>query len=606
MNVNPTQLSAAPIVAAALGRSIGVKVEFGAYSTASTDGSTIRLPRLPVELPAAVESILWGFIHHEAGHIRHSDYAALDDPEVRSDFLVLNLLRVFEDIRMERAHIGLYPGAGRVLSELVSELVRQSFFTPVESDEAASVFVDYCLKHLRTTVLGQTALAEQSAHARALLEGMLGTGFVTRLSAAITRGVLDATSTLDVLDLALHVRQYLQDEVDARDPPPSECGSELPSADCHNDGSSDASSHSGDRGELETSEGEGTASAAAEEQGSEPDDLGADPDDSADSSASSCSHDDTDAATADASDPCSGSGDEVSDASVDCLRSILAGSVDDPSLGDLGDALARLLADEVDACPGRVFGLPETEKSPGCPDNAAVSEARRVSTRLAVQLRRRLESVDSVPDVPKARGRRVSRRHLTRVALGDHRVFRSKVLGPEINTAVAILVDASDSMAFFGKIELACRAALATGLALDSIPRVESCVGAFPGLSGPDSVELLKGFSEESKSVSSRFSTRARGGTPLTEALIWAGHCLGMRPEERLVVYVATDGEPDDSESAKQMIARLQRAGIEVHGLGIETNDPLGLFDSFSRVTDVSQLAEAFLSLSDRTLKLSA
>lgn len=595
MQCNPTQLSAAPIVAAALGRSIGVKVEFGAYSTASTDGSTIRLPHLPVELPGAVETILWGFIHHEAGHIRHSDFDALKDPDVLSDALVMHLLKVFEDIRMERAHIGLYPGAGRVLSELVSELVRQSFFTPVQSNEPTSVFVDFCLKHLRTTVLGQTALTEQSAHARSLLEGMLGTGFVTRLSAAITRGVLDATSTGDVLDLAFRVRQYLQDEVEARDPPPPESDS---ASDPEEGASSDSASPSGAADDSDASEGEGSDSGPSEHQDSETNDSGSDPGDSADSSPPPGADD--------AADPASNSGDEAPDAAVDALRSILAGSVDDPSLGDLGDALARLLDDEVNDCPGRVFGLPETDISSGYRDNAAVSEARRVSSRLAVQLRRRLESIDAIPDVPKVRGRRVSRRHLSRVAFGDHRVFRSKVLGPEINTAVAILVDASGSMSGAGKIELACRAALATGLALDSIPRVASCVGAFPGLRGDDSVELLKGFSEDSKVVSSRFRTRARGGTPLTEGLIWAGHCLGMRPEERRVVYVATDGAPNDSESAKQMISRLQRAGVEVHGLGIETNDPLGLFDSFSRVTDISQLAASFLALSDRTLKKSA
>ena len=581
---NPTQVSAAPIVAAALGRNIGVKVEFGHYSTAFTNGETIFLPRLPVELPKAVETILWGFIHHEAGHIRHSDFATLENPEVESDPFVARLLKQTEDVRMERAHIALYPGAGRILSELVSELVRAGFFSPVEEGDLPAAFLDFTLKHLRTTVLGQGALSDQSARSRTFLEQALGTGFVTRLSAVLTRGVLEAASSHDCLDLAIRLRQFLEDEIDAAEEPPQPGGDSSDPSDGQSAPPDDGASSpdAGDTGPS-SSDSDGVPECA---------------DGPPDSSDEDTTADDGTAVT-------SSSGNDGSEV-ADALREILSCSVSDPSLGDLGEAVGQLLGDHVDDQDSPVFGLPKEERSSsGHRDHDAISEALRVSTRLAVQLRRRLESINLIPDAPKHRGKRVSRRHLSRVAFGDTRVFRSEVIGPEVNTAVALLVDASGSMGG-DKIGLACRSALATALALETIPKLSCTVAAFPGRNGDDSIELMKGFSEDPKLVSSRFHIHERGVTPLTEALIWAGHCLSMRGEERRVVYVATDGEPNHLPSARQMIVGLQKAGIEVHGLGIDTDDASGLFDSFSRVTEVSRLPEAFIALSDRVLKHSA
>ena len=49
MNVNPVQMGAAPLVAAALGRVFGVNVVWSRQaSTAMTDKRTIVLPMLPV------------------------------------------------------------------------------------------------------------------------------------------------------------------------------------------------------------------------------------------------------------------------------------------------------------------------------------------------------------------------------------------------------------------------------------------------------------------------------------------------------------------------------------------------------------------------------
>ncbi|HRP06803.1 MAG TPA: hypothetical protein PLV87_17950, partial [Opitutaceae bacterium] len=208
MKLTPTQMGAAPICAAALGRSVGLEVKFGPYAIAFTDSKVLYIPLLPVDLKKAVEILLWGFIHHEAGHVRHTDFEVLKDPAVSSDNLVRNLFYALEDVRMERAHMALYPGAIRVLSDLVSELVRIGFFQPPASGNSQDAFFHFVLKHLRMTVLGQAALLDQVNVSRSILETAFGGGFVTRLSAILMR-ILDATHTSDALDLALQVRQFL-------------------------------------------------------------------------------------------------------------------------------------------------------------------------------------------------------------------------------------------------------------------------------------------------------------------------------------------------------------------------------------------------------------
>ena len=64
-----TQLGAAHLVAAALGRALGIRVVIANVPTACTDGNTIYLPPLPVTVSTQLIAMLWGFIHHEAGHL---------------------------------------------------------------------------------------------------------------------------------------------------------------------------------------------------------------------------------------------------------------------------------------------------------------------------------------------------------------------------------------------------------------------------------------------------------------------------------------------------------------------------------------------------------
>jgi Mg-chelatase subunit ChlD len=601
MKVNPMQMGAAQLVAAALGRVFGIEVVMSHLAqTAYTDRKKIVLPFLPVNLCEQVAKILWGFIHHEAGHCRHTDFSVRIDnaAELQADRLLDNLLGILEDIRMERAHMRFYPGATRTLAELVEVLVDISFFKPIPPDaDVNHVFHDFVLKHLRSTVLGQSALRDQAAQSRDALERLLGAGFVTRLVAEL-QPIIAAGDTTDALNIAYRVRQFLKDELEAQQspPPPSNSGDQSDSSQSSDDDAAASSSgNSGDNDEMD----DAAQSASSDEE--------ADQQDASDQKSASQAGDDSEQEDDGSSSSTSDSDDADSDAAQQALQDILASGQLDSQLGDLGEALCDILNQKVQQEPGRPVALPEDQRrSHGTRDRSAIAKARSVSSRLAVQLKRQLESHNIVLSDPSTRGKRVSRRHLYRVAHKDYRVFAHRQYEPEVNTAVVSLIDVSGSMASDRKVEIASDAILATALALGTIPFIEHAAGAFPSTQGSGKVELVQDFSESAELISSRFNLSSRGSTPLAEALLWAAHRLLPRAEERKIIFVATDGDPDDVQTTKEILDHLTRLRIEVHGLGIQSEDRHGLFDSFVKVDDVATLPQAFLTLFQRLLRRTA
>lgn len=591
---NPYSLGAAPLVAAALGRSLGVKVVVdGSQPTAKTNGKTITLPRLPVSLSEDTAKLLWGFIHHEAGHCRHTDFSVWSENAQRcQDKLVGYLANVFEDIRMERAQVLLYPGAASVLEQLEDVLVTIGFYSVITDDSSPmDAFASFTLMHLRHSVLKQRATEPFAKAARSALEVNFGPGFVTRLNAEL-QPILTATSTQDAWDLAIQIRDFIeaeqenekneQDEQNEENEKNDEESSPTPDS---NDGDDDSDEQSDDS----------TPDSGSENQNSQPDDADSSSDSTEPQSGSEQS-DSTDQGSAEES---------ANSQRIGALQELMEADDLDPDSGDLGHGLAKLLEDQVDSQPGTPLVLPTDDlRVKGGRDPSMVSTARRGSAKLAVQLKRMLSSENLVISDPSTRGKRISRRHLTRVKQGDYRVMVTRSYEEETNTALVFLVDVSSSMQG-EEIELASRSALATSLALNPIAHLAHAIGAFPSVNGAGQVELVKDFHETTEMIGKRFRLTARGMTPLAEALLWATDRLATRPELRKVICVATDGAPNDITSTKQVLSHIKRLGIESHCLGINTPDT-NLFDSFAQVNSVDELAKVYLTLFQRLLRKTA
>jgi hypothetical protein len=103
-----TLRNALPIVAAALGRKFGVEVGVGGQD-ACTDGRRIRIPDVPDD-PAS-RDLAWGYLAHEAAHVRYTDFAVYEQA-AREGPLQEMLQNRIEDVRIER-ELALTPAPGR-------------------------------------------------------------------------------------------------------------------------------------------------------------------------------------------------------------------------------------------------------------------------------------------------------------------------------------------------------------------------------------------------------------------------------------------------------------------------------------------------------------
>lgn len=105
---------------AVFGRKSEVQVVFEGDG-AKTDHKTIWLPSLPkgAEIGKREQGIFRGYTDHEAGHIRHTDRAALEAamPKFQANPRLHSVWNALEDVWLERRVIAEYPGAVENLRE---------------------------------------------------------------------------------------------------------------------------------------------------------------------------------------------------------------------------------------------------------------------------------------------------------------------------------------------------------------------------------------------------------------------------------------------------------------------------------------------------------
>ena len=105
---------------------------------AATDGSTIILPTLDhnADVSKKEQDIMRGFVDHEAGHVRHTDFRALKTfvEEHGDNKLLRSVHNALEDVWLERRVMDEYPGAAENL-KAVSIAVDKEFLNAIEPDD---------------------------------------------------------------------------------------------------------------------------------------------------------------------------------------------------------------------------------------------------------------------------------------------------------------------------------------------------------------------------------------------------------------------------------------------------------------------------------------
>ena len=537
--------NALPIVAAAYGEKFGVKVLIQGQD-AFTDGERIVIPTANPDDPH-YQQIAWGYLAHEAAHIRHTNFDMVQ--KASSKPIRKALLNIIEDVRIENELAKDYPGTRRSISQVIEYMVDTQQMCVPEQLEPASNLQAWLLFRLRCHFLGQKALTPLYQAVDERVRQLFPAVAMSRLSAMLT-AVPSLASTGEVLKLVDAIVAMLEEE---SRPPQDESD-----ADSGNDIGQDASNDSNNSSDSQTLE--------------------------TDSSATGYS-DNSDQA--------------------DNLRQALEASAAqfEP---DTFAQVAEVLSEQAEGHQGVTpLSLPQAEQAM-LGDEAILTLSASESAQIRARLRGMVQSSQDNRNHAKRHGLRVATHRLAASQAGESRLFIQRQPRIAPNAAVHLLVDISGSM---GKpigegnrkyFHVANEAALALAMALEGIPGVVPAVSYFPGIHQEVSIALLPKQSVRHRAAC--FDQKPRGCTPMAQAMWFAANSLLAQKQKRKLMIVLTDGDPDDWAATHDIVDRCRRSGFELLGIGIQTRSVERFFPQSIVINDVKDLKRELFEVTQQLL----
>jgi nitric oxide reductase activation protein len=543
--------NALPIVAAAYGEKFGVKVLIQGQD-AFTDGERIVIPTANPDDPH-YQQIAWGYLAHEAAHIRHTNFDMVQ--KASSKPIRKALLNIIEDVRIENELAKDYPGTRRSISQVIEYMVDTQQMCVPEQLEPASNLQAWLLFRLRCHFLGQKALTPLYQAVDERVRQLFPAAAMSRLSAMLT-AVPSLASTGEVLKLVDAIVAMLEEE---SRPPQDESD-----ADSGNDIGQDASNDSNNSSGSQTPETDSSATGDFAE-----------------------------------------TGDSDNSDQADNLRQALEASAAqfEP---DTFAQVAEVLSEQAEGHQGVTpLSLPQAEQAM-LGDEAILTLSASESAQIRARLRGMVQSSQDNRNHAKRHGLRVATHRLAASQAGESRLFIQRQPRIAPNAAVHLLVDISGSM---GKpigegnrkyFHVANEAALALAMALEGIPGVVPAVSYFPGIHQEVSIALLPKQSVRHRAAC--FDQKPRGCTPMAQAMWFAANSLLAQKQKRKLMIVLTDGDPDDWAATHDIVDRCRRSGFELLGIGIQTRSVEKFFPQSIVINDVKDLKRELFEVTQQLL----
>ena len=543
--------NALPIVAAAYGEKFGVKVLIQGQD-AFTDGERIVIPTANPDDPH-YQQIAWGYLAHEAAHIRHTNFDMVQ--KASSKPIRKALLNIIEDVRIENELAKDYPGTRRSISQVIEYMVDTQQMSVPEQLEPASNLQAWLLFRLRCHFLGQKALTPLYQAVDERVRQLFPAAAMSRLSAMLT-AVPSLASTGEVLKFVDAIVAMLEEE---SRPPQDESD-----ADSGNDIGQDASNDSNNSSDSQIPETDSSATADVAE-----------------------------------------TGDSDNSDQADNLRQALEASAAqfEP---DTFAQVAEVLSEQAEGHQGVTpLSLPQAEQAM-LGDEAILTLSASESAQIRARLRGMVQSSQDNRNHAKRHGLRVATHRLAASQAGESRLFIQRQPRIAPNAAVHLLVDISGSM---GKpigegnrkyFHVANEAALALAMALEGIPGVVPAVSYFPGIHQEVSIALLPKQSVRHRAAC--FDQKPRGCTPMAQAMWFAANSLLAQKQKRKLMIVLTDGDPDDWAATHDIVDRCRRSGFELLGIGIQTRSVERFFPRSIVINDVKDLKRELFEVTQQLL----
>lgn len=566
----------------------------GNYASHFFDGEAhkINLPAGDFSDPEYYEMCL-GYIYHEIGHGIHTDYRVGCGEKTPALHQLHNAL---EDVWMERAQGRLSGGAKKRLSRLVELGRKHGLFSGAEKHTPYEAMLYMCLYRGRSRILGNPV--DDFAQAReAELRAMVGDAVTDKVIAAVDE--LEACeSTQAAYDIAKKIFAILQIEKDQLQESKSSGSQKSDSQDDSSGETSNEPSNGSNEGSSETEQQEHSQSGTSEgkDESNEQDSDGQpsqgadDPDgnqkndnqsnqgesskgkeeadsDAQDSDGESRGEDKGSQSSGDLNDSSSSQSSSEGELSQEQIKEALAKILEGEgveNVKDFHDALAEKL--EEMSTQAQVEGRAFDMRIP-----SVLNEAHWRSEDLEIDLktRRNISQVYSVLnkalvdqartlDIYAQQGKTLSRRKLSSIQAGDFNAFLRKGENKATTAAVSILVDKSSSMQMEDRMNTAnlVAYAVAEGLSKGSVP-IEVLYFS------DTSFYRAKSFAQKRPQVK-RFAIASSGGTPTAEGVIAATLSLSQQNANNKVMFVITDGRPNNPDECAKAIRMAMDAGIKV------------------------------------------
>lgn len=584
---NKSLIGSLPIYGQHLAEQTGVKV-FVEGAVAYTN------PKREVYIPFTEDDLQlsFGFIAHECSHVRNTDMQCFE--EVAPQPFRKNLLNALEDIRIERLSMDQYPGT----EDDIRYLNRKVLLEPFQPELVATLPP---LHVVQNAILlgGYWLLQEPQLEVPAVaylgrLAEVVGQELADQIM-AVVKNTLKCANTREVLGLVDTILAMLpsNEEQDG-------------------DGESDP-----DQGEEDPSDEPTDSNAGGNEKGNceQPGDAGSEPGDANGSNDPGVDTGQGDAGTGQGkpqSELVPSAGGKPTDGSVEpapaggdskgagLREQALAATEDDLKglISDVGDAAARLLTANAKQNPPRMkpFTLDgratqREDVASQCRVQLGLEQSSGLRQCLFGLLQAKLDCRVSL----KRQGKRIDTGRIAMLTAGETRIFRSKARAERQSAAVQLLLDKSGSMN--SSMEQAEAAIYAVLHALENIPLVTTGAMSFPNKSrdGVERCALIKSPKERLIAAvqSGGFGASSQGNTPLANAL-WPAAVEVLRAKgERKLLFVVTDGRPDDGTEhlVRELVKRCETSGIEVIGLGFGQATASVLQKCFTRYQAIGQVS---------------
>ena len=229
------------------------------------------------------------------------------------------------------------------------------------------------------------------------------------------------------------------------------------------------------------------------------------------------------------------------------------------------------------------------------------SRIERQTAGLGFRLQGLMQAQKWLPVMPGVRGR-FSSSLCPRLAVGNPRVFVKNGFRESPDAAVHILLDSSGSMNDSG-IMLANAVCYAVGKALQGIPGVNLGITAFPGVNAAKRGATVVPVLRHGEKLTTRFPEIAYGMTPMAESLWWVMQQLMFTREQRKILFILTDGQPNDVTATRKALTMAHKIGLEVYGLGILDDSIRKLLPVFSRsISDLMELPVVFFEMFGKSI----